>query len=445
MPEYFKDKHTIIYNNDCIKQIKEFDSNSIDSIITDPPYEIGFMNAAWDYTGISFDKEIWKECLRVAKPGAFLLCFGGSRTFHRIACAIEDAGWELKDTIIWLYSSGMPKALDIGKAVDEKLGNKREVTQFRTDGRGKWELKMARQKGDTGIGHADGSKQKYFATKGNTEWEGYKSALKPAFEPIIVAMKPIDKTFAENALKWGVAGFNIEECRIPLKNENQPRGSGKRVFKSNKFTEDKIYGNNKQTPSAGRYPANVILDEESAKLLDKQTKEVKNTKPHKVYSKKDKYAGWGSITQKSGGIFNYDEPTLRGASRFFYCAKASTFEREFGLNTKSKLFGQSGGAQQALKNGKNSYQETDEASTGLNVIKHRKNTHPTVKPLALMEFLCKLTRPPSGGVVLDPFMGSGTTGVACKKTGRKFIGIDIYQDWCEVAKLRIKATEIDLF
>jgi len=417
---YYKDKYTTIYNNDCKKQLKELEDNSIDTIITDSPYEIGFMSQSWDYSGISFDAQVWKECFRVAKPGATLLAFGGSRTFHRIACAIEDAGWVLKDTIMWLYGSGFPKSLNISRDIDRKLGKKGKVI-----GKKKHPTLKNTNKKEKQANAAHGNNRwdrEWDLTRPASQeaklWEGYGTALKPAFEPIIVAMRPNENNYANNALKWGVSGLNIDGARIPI----NPDIDDKRLGGGGSWKTDKaanlVYmggfsGKDVYSSEEGRYPANVILNEEAAKQLDEQTPYIKNTIPHSVKSNKDSYDGWGSITKKTGEIVNYDEPLAKGASRFFYCAKASTAEREYGLEINTK--------------------------------KRRRNNHPTTKPLSLMIYLCNLTKTPTGGVVLDPFMGSGTTGMACKKLGRKFIGIEINEEYCEIAKQRIKATMVDLF
>lgn len=350
----------MIINGDCLEVMQGMDDNSIDTIITDPPYGLKFMGKRWDYEIPSIDH--FTEMLRVAKPGAFLLCFGGTRTFHRIACNIEDAGWEIRDTMMWTYGSGFPKSLDISKAIDKAAGAEREVVgtyqspENTTGFKGQSKGAVFQRQEDRNITAP--------ATPEAKTWQGYGTALKPAYEPIIVAMKPVT-TFAANALEWGVAGLWIDGGRVETGEVGKPREYAQREHRENWRITGGTNGSGATSP-AGRFPANIILDEEAGAMLDEQ----------------------------SGG-----------ASRFFYCAKASKAERNMGC---------------------------------------KNNGHPTVKPLALMEYLCKLTRTPSGGIVLDPYCGSGTTGMAAVKTGRDFIGIELDPDYCEIARRRIGAVEPQL-
>lgn len=391
-----------IINDDCLNAMANLSDNSVDTVITDPPYNLiktnsgfergknspftrvakgGFMGKEWDGTGIALKIDLWKEILRIAKPGAFLLCFGGTRTYHRIACAIEDAGWEIRDCIMWVYGSGFPKSLDIGKAMDKQ--------------------------------------------KINYGWHGYGTALKPAYEPIIVAMKPIDGTFVNNALKHGVAGLNIDDSRIPVNsNIDDKRLGGKGEWKTDKCAKN-VYeggyeGKNIKSSENGRFPANFIHDG-SQEVLDL----FPNTKTGKVASHSNKGI-WGS-----GKDTSYNNLETGGSvGRFFYCAKASRSERDEGLENceeKAKCdLDKMGGAKCTMKTGSGNDRN----------VKY-KNHHPTVKPIKLMNYLCKLTRTPSGGVVLDPFMGSGTTGLACINTGRNFIGIEKEKDYFQIAQRRI--------
>lgn len=367
----------------------------IDCVVTDPPYELGFMGKKWDSSGVAFQVETWKEVLRVMKPGAMMFCFGGTRTHHRVMCAIEDAGFEIRDCLMWLYGSGFPKSHDISKAIDKKLGVERKKGDLRTDGRGKWELKMQREEGDTGIGHADGSKQTYQETLATAPeaqaWDGQGTALKPAWEPIILAMKPLDGTFAQNALKWGVAGLNIDAGRIGT---NETVGaSGRWGFKPSKGWNANNMPSRTQSTyehNRGRWPANVILDEEAGAMLDKQSGVLKTWGcPRKQHSSRGLY-GMG-LNIPDGPSFAGDSG---GAARFFYCAKASRAERGKG------------------------------------------NFHPTVKPLVLIEYLIKLGSKP-GHIVLDCFVGSGTTMLACDKLNRTGIGLDLsFTYLSEIAKPR---------
>lgn len=371
---------------DCLEGMKLLDDNSIDSIVTDPPYELGFMGKKWDSTGIAYNVDVWRECLRVLKPGGHLLAFGGTRTYHRMACAIEDAGFEIRDCIQWLYGSGFPKSMDISKAIDKKFGAKREVIKT-VKGMGKQNPEWN--------GTAKGRKENYYkpeyqltapATPEAKQWEGWGTALKPANEPICVARKPIsEKTVAENVLKWGTGGINIDGCRVG--NEElvySPKGI--RPGQGN-YVGDNYKPNNPNTTVQGRFPANVIVDEEAGRMLDEQQ---------------------------------------GGASRFFYCAKASKKERNMGLEDVEPT---------TVDDGRN--KPIDNPFLRGKTL--RQNTHPTVKPVKLMEYLITLITPPNG-IVLDPFMGSGTTAVACIKTNRKYIGFELSEEYCKIAEKRISET-----
>lgn len=418
-----------LYLGDCIEVMKSLPDNSVDTIITDPPYGLSFMGKKWDYDVPSI--EIWQECLRILKPGGTALIFAGSRTQHRMACNVEDAGFILKDCLMWLYGSGFPKATDISKQLDK--GHKRKVVGKKSYTTPKADNSIqANSYGISGGSLKSGQKAERLqeditipTTPEAKLWNGWKShGLKPAYEPIIVAMKPNEGTYAENALKHGVSGLNINEARIPLKkgeNLSVERDGHKLDINKQGWGFKAVDRGNE-----GRFPANVILDEEAGKMLDEQTQNVKNTKPHKVKSNKAKYKGYGSITKKSGEIVNYNEPNAVGTSRFFYCAKASKKERNLGLD-------------------KFPVTNKNRDNAALTHVEGRlpstHNSHPTVKPLSLMEYLCKLTKTPTGGIVLDPFMGSGTTGMACKLTGRKFIGIEKSEEYMKIASARIKAIE----
>ena len=267
--------------------------------------------------------------------------------------------------------------------------------------------------------------------KTGIDFIGYGTALKPAYEPIIVAMKPVDGGFANNALKYGVSGLNIDDCRIPVNADiDDKRLGGKGEWKTDK-TAKNVYeggyaGNNIKSSESGRFPANFIHDgsDEVVDLFPNSN----GCQPHKINSKNDKYEGWGSITNKNGEMVGYNGKG--SAARFFYCAKASRSERDKGLENceeKEKCdIDKMGGAKCTMKTGSGNERN----------VKY-KNHHPTVKPIKLMEYLCKLTKTPSGGVVLDPFMGSGTTGIACVNTGRDFIGVEKETEYFEIARRRI--------
>ncbi len=378
-----------IYNMDCLEGMKLLDDNSIDSIVTDPPYELGFMGKKWDSTGIAYNVELWQEALRVLKPGGHLLAFGGTRTYHRMACAIEDAGFEIRDQMQWIYGSGFPKSMDISKAIDKKLGAKREVIKT-VKGMGKQNPEWN--------GTAKGRKENYYkpeyqltasATPEAKQWEGWGTALKPANEPIVVARKPIsEKAIADNVLKWGTGGINIDDCRIPT-NDKLERKQG-----SNKNTSTPNAPNNgwiSEPQLVGRFPANVILDEEAGKLLDEQSGISKRV-DNRVNCETGNSAIWG---KENKVISKRPQDLGGGASRFFYCAKASKKERGEG------------------------------------------NTHPTVKPLKLISYLITLVTPPNG-ICLDIFEGSGTHALACIENGFKYIGFELEKKYYDIATERIE-------
>lgn len=339
----------ILHNSDCYETLKGLADNSVDAIITDPPYDIGFMGKGWDKKSLITNVDFWKECLRVLKHGGHLLAFGHSRTSHRMVSAVEDAGFEIRDTIMWIYGSGFPKSHNVGKAVDKKLGNERkkigEVTTH--DIRGNALMESVDDKTKKKI-----SSMTYEITSGNSEWEGWGSALKPAHEPIILARKPLEGTIVDNVHKWGVGALNIDATRIGT--EVMPALTTKTEITDIGW-EKKGYTTPERT---GRWATNVMFDEESHELLGEQKK-------------------------------------------FFYCAKVNKKERNAGVD---------------------------------------KNNHPTVKPIALMEYLIKLvTR--EAQTVFDPFMGSGTTGIASKKLHRNFIGCEKEKEYYEIAKARIENWE----
>lgn len=392
-----------ILHGDCFKVMREMPNNNVDTVITDPPYGLSFMGKKWDYEIPSI--EIWQECLRVAKPGAILLCFGGTRTYHRMACAIEDAGWQIRDCLMWIYGSGFPKSHRIAHDFERRLCEKIKGTWYYKGTKEKMRREPPFKDADANI------------------WAEVGTGLKPAVEPIICAMKPLEGTFAENALKWGVAGLWIDGARVKLKNENPPSGSAKRVYKNNQYTEQKIYGNNKTTPAQGRFPANVILDEEAGKMLDEQSGKRQGT------GMSNKKSGKGCWPYGSTEVSGYKDKG--GASRFFYCAKASKAERNAGCEGLEVKQTKGGGGMNNT--------EDDVCGKYGSIKSAGHNHHPTVKPLKLMEYLCKLTRTPTGGVVLDPFCGSGTTCIAAIHTNRGYIGIEREPEYVEIARARLAA------
>jgi len=401
----------MIINGNNIEELKKFDDNYFDSIVTDPPYEIGFMGKSWDASGIANNSEMWSECLRVLKPGGYLLSFSATRTYHRMAVAIEDAGFEIRDMIEWVYGSGFPKSLNVGKAVARLQGK-------------------------------DIPKTKGF----NVAGQG--TALKPAHEPICMARKPLaEKTVAENCLKYGTGGINIDESRVGFL-ENEPYQLEGKV-RPNKSDDIKWQGAPQiqgWKPSTGRFPANLIHDNsEEVRECFPETHSSGN------YTRKTKaldswFGGTGNI-----GDVKEDFDNGGNASRFFksiiYQAKASKSERNKGcegLEKKHRIL--SNQAKAELKRGNDGYKEENgKLQMGGRI--PQQNNHPTVKPIALMEYLIKMVTP-KGGIVLDPFMGSGSTGVACVLNDFEFVGIDLDKDYCEIARARIegvKETQTKMF
>ena len=416
---------TYLGNNKDV--LKTFESNSIDSIVTDPPYELGFMGKSWDSSGIAYDVELWSELLRVLKPGGHLLAFSGTRTYHRMAVAIEDAGFEIRDMIEWVYGSGFPKSLNIGKAVDKLQGNEREEIS-----RG----------GKCGVFAHSGSgieqnidNYEAVVTKGTSQYEGWGTALKPAHEPICMARKPLsEKTVAENCLKWGTGGINIDESRVGtevIKNNQDKKSLQK--FKEQDGRKHKEVENPEPTYNLGRFPANLIHDgSEEVMACFPETKSgsgVKNPKNGAVSS-------FRASVQNDG---YYSEGDQGNASRFFksiiYTSKPSKAERNLGCEPVFNLFEQSEGLEDKESPKFSGGEETREGKPSLRP--KLKNFHPTVKPIELMEYLIKMVTP-KGGIVLDPFMGSGSTGCGAVKNGFDFIGIDMTPEYLEIAEKRIK-------
>jgi hypothetical protein len=347
-----------VITGDCVEVMRTLPDRSVDAIVSDPPYGLSFMNRGWDHEVPG--PGVWAECLRVIKPGGYLLAFGGTRKFHRMTCAIEDASggpdtWEIRDCIMWLYGQGMPKVGDVGKAIDKAGGD-----------------------GD--------------------DHDGWSAALKPAWEPIIVARRSLEGTLLANVVAHGTGAMNIEACRI---------GDGKRVPASvSRHQHDIVYGGFKSPdgltsgfdPNVGQYPANLVLDEAAAAQLDAQVGPLRSggiaagqaRGANQVFGKMD-----GAGVAPRSWSARDDVPP----SRFFYCAKATRRERNLGVVD---------------------------------------NRHPTVKPLRLMRWLVRLVAR-RGGLVLDPFTGSGTTGVACWLEGVDFLGIELDPTHAEVARRRIEA------
>ena len=366
----------------------------IDACVTDPPYGLSFMGKKWDYDVP--DMDIWTQVHNVLKPGAHLLSFFGSRTYHRGAIPIEDAGFEIRDQIMWLYGSGFPKSYNIAKGIEGKLKH----------GTANWKdwNKLDGDLVDSKIGYSkmqhkqgyrdkDYSEKKHiqnvkFHTKEAQQYEGWGTALKPAHEPIVMARKPFKGSVAENVLEHGTGGINVDECRVGNQTMiNRPagnKGGGNSYNLSVKgMPQDAI-----STTSDGRFPANIMHD---------GSEEVQE-----IFADK---------------------------ARYFYCAKANKKDRDEGLDgfQEVRTGAMSATADNSMLTGSGNLRETK-----------RKNTHPTVKPTELMQYLCRLVTP-KGGVVLDPFMGSGSTGKAAIEEGLSFVGIEMDEDYFEIACARIEA------
>jgi DNA modification methylase len=439
----------------CLNRLPELADNSVDAVVCDPPYELGFMGKSWDSSGIAFNSAVWAECLRVLKPGGHLLAFGGSRTWHRIAVAVEDAGFEIRDSIAWLYGSGFPKSLDVSKAIDKGSAETRSralrftewmrstgVTARQIDdasgtNMGSHYLSSASQPAiatadlfdklrhllpevpeeierlvaeRTGIewtayknrevigqktsgiaNKEEGARHTIGASKAvevdvtapstaeAVRWQGWGTALKPAFEPVIVGRKPLVGTVAANVLLWGTGGLNIDGTRITGESWKRPAQTGVPFDGNWKSIES-------ESNPAGRWPSNVMLDEVTAGLVDEQS----------------------------------------DASRFFYVAKASKRDRNEGLDELGEKR-ESDRVKDDGVGGDNPRNRSNNAKT---------NFHPTVKPTDLMRQLVRLVTPP-GGVVLDPFTGSGSTGKAAILEGFQFIGCELTEDYLPIIQGRI--------
>ena len=424
---------------DSVDKLKELDDNSIDSIVTDPPYGLSFMGKKWDYDVPS--QEIFEECLRVLKPGGYLLSFAGSRTYHRMAVRVEDAGFEIRDQIMWIYGSGFPKSHNIGKAVDKLQGNEREV--IGTKIHSQKGVKAAEERTTIGAG-AFGEPREADITKGTSQYEGWGTALKPAHEPIVMARKPLsEKTVVNNVLEWGTGGINIEESRISYKSKDDMEIRKNTHRETNKLGDGNFGGGKYSQPvESGRFPANIILDKEAGKILDEQSGISKSTGGR---SGNKEGVGQNGIYGQYSGEVKDGNPGLGdvgGASRFFYCPKTSKTDRNEGLEDfKGKQIGTYNAHSADLKNYGGSSLGAASMSGNNKMPQPKQNFHPTVKPTDLMLYLIRLVTP-KGGTTLDPFMGSGSTGKAAVRGGFDFVGIEREQDYKNIAEARIQY-EID--
>lgn len=417
-----------IYHGNCLDELKKIPDNSIDSIVTDPPYGLKFMGKKWDYDVPTV--EIWEECLRVLKPGGHLLAFSGTRTQHRMAVNIEDAGFEIRDMVTylydtndtaaalmesltqeqikmldaafgrdgmlgWVYGSGFPKSMDVSKAIDKAAGAEREVIgtidpRSSFDGRERKSSAInTNWRGAEGRNDVRDLSKKQItapATEKASEWQGWGTALKPALEPITVARKPFKGTVAANVLTHGTGAINIDGCRVG--------------------------------DATGRWPANLCHDGSNAveQMLPAQAGAAAPVHTRSSDKFRNAFGTFKGNIDEQGSTFQGDSGS---AARFFYCAKASRKDRNEGLQDPGPQF-KHGATLRKVEN-------TDTKG----------NNHPTVKPTELMAYLCRLVTPP-GGVVLDPFMGSGSTGKAAIREGFGFIGIEMDADYCEIARARIQ-------
>lgn len=373
MKLYSENNDYKLYNGNMLDMLQVIPENSITSIVSDPPYELGFMNRKWDKSGIAFNIEAWKTCLKVLKPGGYLVAFCGSRTFHRMVCAIEDAGFEIRDVIMWIYGSGMPKSSNVGKMLEKKFGHSVD-----------------------------------------DEFYKYGNALKPAYEPIVIARKPFDCSMLENMFYNNVGALNIDECRISFINDKDVFNYKFNMDANNRMSQSdgekhhrfdggyKVMKGEREIPE-GRFPANVIL----------------------TYNDND-------YREVCSGFKNEE-------NRYFYCAKASRKDRDEGLEDFELVTRSDRNPE--LETANNQFNRSGVA---------RKNFHPTCKPVDLMKYLVRLVTP-KGGIVLDCFNGSGSTGKAVmsenydRNANYKYIGIELTEEYLPIAKARIEyAIKYDL-
>lgn len=509
--------NAVVYHGNNLDVLPTLPDNSVDSVVCDPPYELGFMGKKWDSSGIAYSVELWTECMRVLKPGGHLLAFGGSRTWHRLAVAIEDAGFEIRDSIAWLYGSGFPKSMDISKAIDKRGGqgaglakqigealrearekrgiSKTQADQMFCDGTTNWTWFEGRPSGQRPptpqtfariiaewpelqslaelVAAAEreviGQITKARSTSGNSalptvggetvyatwdetapatdeakQWAGWGTALKPAFEPVVVARKPLIGTVAENVLTWGVGGLNIDGSRIGTGTGEKKTVEYPDIRGGNYGQDSEAYTDRttvkREVVDQGRWPANIILDEYTAGLLDEQSGIGTSKAANRGLMNNGSLGGTADTgpTPKSGtdGIRGHNDSG--GASRFFYVAKASKKDRNEGLeNVQAQSIGDKGnGLARICSTCGASVLDGCECPDRTFVNPERKNFHPTVKPTAIMEYLIKLVTPPNG-TVLDPFTGSGSTGKAALLNGFKFIGIELTEEYLPIIEGRL--------
>ena len=465
MKLYSENESYKLYQGSMLDMLDVIHKESIDNIITDPPYELNFMGKGWDNSGIAFQPDAWRKCYEVLKPGGYLLAFGGSRTFHRIACAIEDAGFEIRDTIMWLYGSGFPKSMSLGKVIEGKqvLGsaNVRDIKKL--DGEkeivgGGWnsnEVEQGKRKQE----YEQTKTKVNYTTELGKKWQGWGTALKPSFEPIIVARKPFKGSLVDNVIEYGVGGINIDECRVGsevIKGGTMPKmnsqSDGINLYNFGKHNAERL----ERQDNIGRFPANTILTYDETDF-DEVCGGFPNTSGGKMklnseVKRKGMSADGSSFNSntcgfdvnKGTGLCNYGDSG--SASRYFYCAKASKKDRdegleEFEIKKTGELQGgrKEGSAGSIMQNANGGTRVNPYAGTGT----PKRNTHPTVKPTSLMQYLVRLVSP-NGATILDPFNGSGSTGKAVmyenyeRNKDYKYIGIELTEEYLPISKARIE-------
>lgn len=378
----------ILHLGDCLDSLKGVPDNSVDSIVTDPPYGISFMSKKWDYDVPSV--EIWKECLRVLKPGGFLLSFSSTRTYHRMTINIEDAGFEIRECVSWVYASGFPKSHNISASIDKMYGHPNRGRAIPTASSYQaCDVDQDNKLTSNPVGPYEPK------TDEAKQWQGWGTALKPSQEFIAMARKPLDGTVANNVLTWGTGGINIDGCRVGHEKRERLEAGYMRNGRTDEELWLSSYGRPKDINGTveGRWPANFIHDG-SQEVLE---------------------------------LF----PDVKGsAARFFYVPKASKKDKEEGLDdfeerTQAATFGDIGPM------------EGNPRKPNTGHVQKIRNHHPTVKPTELMKYLCRLVTQP-GGIVLDPFMGSGSTGKAAILEGFRFIGCELDEEYLAIAEARIK-------
>ena len=422
-------------HGDCLEILPTLAGDLVDSIVTDPPAGISFMGKEWDHNKggrdewIKWMSEVMIEAKRTLKPGGHALVWALPRTSHWTGMALENAGFEVRDCVYHIFGSGFPKSLNIALAIDKELGlTGNRGTAINMSGKGD------REDIETSVSKKNGKLKEAYnnpISEQAKQYSGYGTALKPAVECWWLVRKPIsEKTVAQNVVKWGVGGINIDECRIEYASEYDAKHQADIARGQDNATNGTFFGGkgksvaSTHTPT-GRFPANVIHDgsEEVVRIFP----QAEGCKPHLINASQEteesnKEKGWGSISVPKNKFAGFDD--AGSAARFFYCAKPSQSERNDGVEGETRG--------EAPASARSKPAEGRKSALG----KPRANHHPTVKAQALMNYLIKLITP-KGGTVLDPFMGSGSTGVACRNLGMNFIGIEKEQEYLDIARKRI--------